>query len=108
MLDDQALIVDVKGKGLVIVCGCAHAGVINTVKQAKMLSGSSNVYAVIGGFHLIKSSARRIKETIRELQREDLSLLIPGHCTGKKAISKFSIVFGEKCKRLRVGDKIVI
>ena len=106
LLDDQALFVKVKGKGLVVVSGCAHAGLINTIKQARRITGSDGLYAVVGGFHLAGASARRIKETIRELQRADVKFLIPCHCTGKEAISKFVTVFEGRCRRLRTGDKI--
>jgi len=106
LLDDQALFVEVEGKGLVVVSGCAHAGLINTIKQAQRVSGSSGAYAVVGGFHMAGASAGKMKETIRELQKAGVKFLMPGHCTGKKTISKFVTVFGERCRRLRVGDKI--
>ena len=106
MPDDQALFVVVKGKGLVVVTGCAHAGLINTIKQAQKVTGSSGVYAVIGGFHLAGASAGRINATIEELQKAGVKVVMPCHCTGKKAITKFSKVFGKNCNQLRTGNVV--
>jgi 7,8-dihydropterin-6-yl-methyl-4-(beta-D-ribofuranosyl)aminobenzene 5'-phosphate synthase len=104
MPDDQALFVKVRSKGLIVITGCAHAGLINTVKQARRMVGPTKVYAVIGGFHLASASAERVKATIEELQKTGLKAIMPCHCTGKKAIAKFYEVFGDRCKRLRTGD----
>jgi len=106
MPDDQALFVKVKGKGLVVVTGCAHAGLINTIKQAQKVTGSSGVYAVVGGFHLAGASAGRISATIEDLQKAGVKVVMPCHCTGKKAITKFSKVFGKKCNQLRTGNVV--
>lgn len=104
MPDDQALFVVVRGKGLVILTGCAHAGLINTIKQAQRVASSSGVHAVVGGFHLAAASAERIKATIEELQKAGVKAIMPCHCTGKRAIAKFIEAFGEKCKQLKTGD----
>jgi 7,8-dihydropterin-6-yl-methyl-4-(beta-D-ribofuranosyl)aminobenzene 5'-phosphate synthase len=106
MPDDQALFVNVGGKGLMVVTGCAHAGLINTVKQARRITRSSEVHAVIGGFHLAGASAERVKATIEELQKTGPKAIMPCHCTGKKAIAKFVETFGERCKQLRTGDVV--
>lgn len=106
MPDDQALFVMVKGKGLVVITGCAHAGLINTIKQVQRMTGSSEVYAVIGGFHLAGASAERINATIDELRKAGVKALMPCHCTGKKAITKFSEAFGNKCRQLTTGDVV--
>lgn len=106
MLDDQALFVVVKRKGLVVVTGCAHAGLINTIKQAQKVTGSSGVYAVVGGFHLAGASGGRINATIEELQKAGVKVVMPCHCTGKRAITKFSKVFGKKCNQLRTGNVV--
>lgn len=107
MPDDQALFVRVKGRGLVVITGCAHAGLINTIKQAQKVTGSSGVYAVVGGFHLAGTSAGRINATIEELQKAGVKVVMPCHCTGKKAITKFSKVFGKKCNQLRTGNVVI-
>lgn len=83
VLDDRAVVFNVKGKGLVVVSGCAHAGIINTVNYAQHISGIGDVYAVLGGFHLAgKENENRIKPTMKELERIHPKLIAPMHCTG--------------------------
>jgi len=106
MLDDQSLVVDVEGKGLVVVAGCAHSGIINTIKYAQKITGNSRVYAVLGGFHLISVDAKRIQFTVDELEKLDPAFVGPCHCTGKKATEKFAGVFGDRCRPLHAGDVI--
>jgi 7,8-dihydropterin-6-yl-methyl-4-(beta-D-ribofuranosyl)aminobenzene 5'-phosphate synthase len=106
MLDDQSLVIDVEGKGLVVVAGCAHAGIINTVKYAQKITGNSSVYAVLGGFHLISADDKRIQATVSALEKLDLKFVGPCHCTGKKAAEKFAEAFGDRCQTLHTGDII--
>jgi 7,8-dihydropterin-6-yl-methyl-4-(beta-D-ribofuranosyl)aminobenzene 5'-phosphate synthase len=106
MLDDQSLVVDVEGKGLVVVSGCAHSGIINTIKYAQKITGNSRVYAVLGGFHLIGADAKRIQSTVDELEKLDPKFVGPCHCTDKKAAEKFAEVFGDRCRPLHAGDII--
>ena len=83
--DDRAVIFSVKGKGLVIISGCAHAGIINTISYAKQVTGITNVHAVIGGFHLAgKENEGRIEQTVKELRQINPKRIIPSHCTGWK------------------------
>lgn len=108
MPDDQALVLNVKKKGLVIVSGCAHAGIVNTIRQAQKITGISRIYAVIGGFHLIGSSKERIALTIKDLAEIDPDYLYPCHCTGSKAIRKIAEKFRERCRTVSTGDIIEI
>lgn len=83
IVDDRAIVCNVKGKGLVILSGCAHAGIINTIRCAQKITGVSDVYAVMGGFHLAgKENADRIEPTVKELQKISPKLVAPMHCTG--------------------------
>ncbi len=83
ILDDRAVVFNVKGKGLVVISGCAHAGIINTVSYAQRTSGIMNTYAVMGGFHLAgKENESRIDQTVKELGRISPKLIVPSHCTG--------------------------
>ena len=85
--DDRAVVFNIKGKGLVIISGCAHAGIINTVKYAKQITGKTDVYAVMGGFHLAgRENEGRIDLTIKELKKINPERIIPSHCTGWKAM----------------------
>ena len=88
--EDQAIVINVKGKGLVILSGCAHAGIINTVNYAREFSGIDRVYAIIGGFHLARSKPDEIQATIDAVQELQPEFLVPSHCTGFEAICAFS------------------
>ena len=83
LLDDRAIVFNVKGKGLVIISGCAHAGIINTIHFAQRITEVTTVYAVVGGFHLAgKENESRIDQTVKELERISPKLIVPSHCTG--------------------------
>jgi len=85
--DDRAIVINVKGKGLVVLSGCAHAGIINTVSYAQQITDVAKIYALIGGFHLAgKEFENQIEPTINELRKISPALIAPSHCTGWKAI----------------------
>lgn len=85
--DDRALVIHVKRKGLIILSGCAHAGIVNTTLYARQLTGVETVHAVLGGFHLAgEVSEPRINQTVHELEKMNPKLLAPSHCTGWRGI----------------------
>jgi 7,8-dihydropterin-6-yl-methyl-4-(beta-D-ribofuranosyl)aminobenzene 5'-phosphate synthase len=87
LMDERALVFNLKGKGLVVVSGCAHAGIINTVHYAQQITGVEKVYAVFGGFHLSgREFEKRIPQTVAELQKIGPDLVVPSHCTGWRAL----------------------
>jgi 7,8-dihydropterin-6-yl-methyl-4-(beta-D-ribofuranosyl)aminobenzene 5'-phosphate synthase len=87
ILDDRAIVIKIKGKGLVIISGCAHAGIINTISYAQHITGVEKVYAAIGGFHLAgKAFEERIAPSIKEIARLNPKLIVPSHCTGWRAM----------------------
>lgn len=88
--DDQSLVANIRNKGLVIISGCAHAGIINTVNYAILLTGVNKVFAIIGGFHLTggKMYEEAIDPTISELKKINPDYLVPCHCTGWKATNR--------------------
>ncbi|MCX8189350.1 MAG: MBL fold metallo-hydrolase [Nitrososphaeria archaeon] len=89
--DDRAVVINVKNKGLVIVSGCAHSGIINTIYYAQQLTGIEEVFAIIGGFHLSgKEYEEMIDHVIPEIRRLKPKLLVPSHCTGWRAALKFA------------------
>ncbi len=104
MTDDQALILNLEGKGLIVVTGCAHAGVVNTVQYAQKIMKTERVYAVLGGFHLVGASKERIKATIEDLKKIGIKFLGPCHCTGKRAMKTLKEAFGDKCCFPKTGD----
>lgn len=81
--DDSSIIANVKGKGLVLLSGCAHAGIINTVLHSKKVSGIDQVMTVMGGFHLTRPEA--IEPTVKALKEIDSTYMVPTHCTGRNA-----------------------
>lgn len=86
VIDDQALVVNVRGRGLVIVTGCGHAGVVNIVRHAMRLTGVSRLAGVVGGFHLAGPAFEPIiPATVAVLRELEPELLVPGHCTGWRA-----------------------
>jgi 7,8-dihydropterin-6-yl-methyl-4-(beta-D-ribofuranosyl)aminobenzene 5'-phosphate synthase len=89
--DDQGVAVKVKHKGLVVIGGCSHAGIINTVKHAQQVTGTDTVHAVLGGFHLTGTIFEPIIEpTIEEMKKIGPDYVVPMHCTGWKAIHQFA------------------
>jgi 7,8-dihydropterin-6-yl-methyl-4-(beta-D-ribofuranosyl)aminobenzene 5'-phosphate synthase len=94
IIDDRAIAINIKGKGLVVLSGCAHAGIINSVSYAQQITGTEKVYAVLGGFHLAgKEFESRIEYTSEALQRINPKLLVPSHCTGWRAMCAIAKTF---------------
>jgi 7,8-dihydropterin-6-yl-methyl-4-(beta-D-ribofuranosyl)aminobenzene 5'-phosphate synthase len=106
--DDQALAVSMPGKGLVVITGCAHAGIINTIRHAQKITGIEELYAVIGGFHLMGADEKRIDATAEALCELDPAIIRPGHCTGQKAVCRLEEMLGGRCRPLAVGDSILL
>lgn len=85
--DDSSLAMRLRGKGLIVLSGCAHAGIINTVRHAMAVTGVGEVHAVMGGFHLSGPAFDPVIEpTVEEMKRIGPDHVIPCHCTGRKAI----------------------
>jgi 7,8-dihydropterin-6-yl-methyl-4-(beta-D-ribofuranosyl)aminobenzene 5'-phosphate synthase len=109
ILDDQGIIMRVKGKGLVVVSGCSHAGIINTVLHARKITGENKIYGVLGGFHLSGPAYEPIVDpTIRELREMNPSVLVPMHCTGWNTINRLFEAFPSSMILNSVGSKITL
>lgn len=84
--DDQAIVVNVKGRGLVVISGCGHAGIVNMTSYARVLTGVDRVFAVMGGFHLGPAAFHdRIDPVINTLIGFEPAVIAPAHCTGYRA-----------------------
>jgi len=81
ILDDQSLVID-HPAGLIVVSGCAHAGLINTLEHARELTGRGNIHAFIGGTHLMTAGEERMTQTIHALKEYNIDRLVVCHCTG--------------------------
>lgn len=102
--DDQAAFILVKGKGLVIISGCAHAGIINTIHHVQTITGTQKVHAVLGGFHLTgKNLEPRIEPTIAEMKLIHPDYVVPMHCTGWNATTRFMNEMPGRCILNTVG-----
>ena len=87
--DDSAIIFNVRDKGLVVVSGCAHSGIVNTVAHARKISGVQKVMAIMGGFHLAGLDEEKVvKPTIDALKAFNPTYIIPTHCTGRMAVQR--------------------
>jgi 7,8-dihydropterin-6-yl-methyl-4-(beta-D-ribofuranosyl)aminobenzene 5'-phosphate synthase len=107
--DDQALVVNVRNKGLVVMTGCGHAGAINSIRYAQKLSGIDKLYALLGGLHLTGGMFEPIiPPTVKELKAIGPQLLMPGHCTGWKATHAFAREFPEAFVQPSIGTRLVL
>jgi 7,8-dihydropterin-6-yl-methyl-4-(beta-D-ribofuranosyl)aminobenzene 5'-phosphate synthase len=102
LVDDQALLIETR-RGWAVITGCGHSGLINTLNYAKELTGSSRIVAVVGGLHLFRASAERIRATIENLRVFGVELIAPCHCTGFEATGALQNQFGNRVVALRAG-----
>ena len=105
--DDLALIIDTE-YGLVVILGCAHHGIINTLKHAQKLTGKELIYAAIGGTHLLNASIERLKKTAAELQEMGVQYLGVSHCTGFEAAAYLAREFGERFFLNNAGTQLAL
>ena len=109
IMDDQCAIANLRGKGLVVVTGCGHSGIINVIRNAQTLTGITTIYAVIGGFHLTGGLFERIiPETIKALQEINPRYIMPGHCTGWSAIHQIARALPEAFIPSSVGTTLIL
>jgi 7,8-dihydropterin-6-yl-methyl-4-(beta-D-ribofuranosyl)aminobenzene 5'-phosphate synthase len=109
IMDDQCAIVNVRDKGLVIVTGCGHAGIVNTIRNAQAITGIDAVYAVIGGFHLTGALFEgRIPATIEALREIGPRYVMPGHCTGWSATHQIARALPDAFIANSVGTTLLL
>ena len=107
ILDDQAIVMRLGGRGLVVLTGCGHAGIVNVVRHAQRLTGETAVAAVIGGFHLSGPMFEPIIEpTVAAFDDLQPELLMPAHCTGWKAVHRLAARFPDAFVQSAVGTTI--
>ena len=109
IMDDQAIVMKLNGKGLVVISGCAHAGIVNTLAFAQKTIGEQSIHAVLGGFHLSGPFFEKIHdETIQGIKKMDPDVIMPMHCTGLKAINRFQKEFPSSFVLNSVGSKMTL
>ena len=107
LADDLALVIDTE-YGLVIILGCAHRGLINTLRQAQKITGKELIYAVIGGTHLFRADEERIERTIVELKDMGIQKLGVSHCTGFAASARLAQEFADSFFLNNAGNRLTL
>jgi len=107
--DDQGVVIHIRDKGLVVITGCGHSGIINTILYAQKITGVEKIYAVIGGFHLNGPYFEAIiPQTVEYMKRFSPKAIVPCHCTGWEAVSEFKRAFPNMAILNSVGTKIIL
>ena len=96
LADERWLAVHVKGKGLVVLSACSHAGIVNVLRHARVCYPDVPLHAVMGGFHLSGANETIIPQTIEAMKEFRLSTIAAGHCTGWRAMAALAAAFGDK------------
>lgn len=100
--DDQALLVE-SSAGLIVLLGCAHAGLIETLDHILAITGGDGIYAVLGGTHLLHTPEKLLNAVLSDLKRFNLKMIAPCHCTGIRATGALHRVFGGRCFEQQAG-----
>lgn len=107
LFDDQALLVD-SPAGVVVILGCAHAGLLNTLRHVNSLIGKRQIYAVLGGTHLLNASGEQLTQIMEVLKGYHLQMVAPCHCTGIRATLEFYRAFGERFTFCQAGSVLAL
>ena len=107
LIDDQAAFIETP-RGIVVVLGCAHAGVINTLQYIEQLTDRQPIHTVMGGMHLLHASPDRLDPTMTALGKMNISRFMPCHCTGMNAIVRLWNEFPSQCHSCLTGTTLVI
>lgn len=105
--DDLAMTIDTE-YGLVVILGCAHHGIVNTLQQAKKVAGKDLIYAAIGGTHLVHASKERLEKTAAALKEMGVQYLGVSHCTGFNASAYLAREFGERFFQNNSGTRLTL
>jgi 7,8-dihydropterin-6-yl-methyl-4-(beta-D-ribofuranosyl)aminobenzene 5'-phosphate synthase len=104
---EQALVVETP-KGLALLVGCSHPGIVKIVEVAEKQRGVASLGLLLGGFHMLNQNAAQISATIARLQELKVERIMPAHCTGDLAIKMFREAFGARAEAAGAGKRIVI
>lgn len=103
--DDMAAVAETP-EGLVVILGCAHSGVVNTLLYVRQLFPEKPVRAVLGGMHLVHAGQERLEKTVTAFQEMGAPALYPCHCTGFRASALLNQIFGDRCAIPSVGYQL--
>jgi 7,8-dihydropterin-6-yl-methyl-4-(beta-D-ribofuranosyl)aminobenzene 5'-phosphate synthase len=105
--DDQALVLNVRNRGLVIISGCSHAGVVNVLLHAQRLTGETRIAGLIGGLHLTGGLFEaRIRPTVEALRAARIGRVLPAHCSGWKAVHAIARAMPDAFVQSAVGTTV--
>lgn len=107
LADDLSLFID-SPKGLIILLGCAHAGVLNIIEHARNITGQNKIHMLIGGTHLKFSSAEQTAATLDRLEELGIDKIGVSHCTGLRQAQQLAARFGDRFFNATVGQQILI
>jgi len=102
--DDQAMFF-ASEQGTVVLSGCAHSGIVNTLRYIRELTDNRPIHAVLGGMHLVGASQERISRTLAEFRELAIDLVAPAHCTGRAATAALLSTMGDRCVACDVGTR---
>ncbi len=106
LLDDQAMFIETP-RGLVVLLGCAHSGLVNTLDYVTRLGGQSRIHAVLGGMHLLTASQNRLEQSIGSLRRLGVEVIGASHCTGYGAVARLWTALPDRCVPCATGSRFV-
>ncbi len=107
LIDDQALFIE-STEGVVVLLGCGHAGLVNTLDYVSELTGGHSIHSVFGGLHLVQASKERITRSLEVLERYDVQRIGPVHCTGLPATAAILAAFPDRFVTLAAGLDVTI
>jgi 7,8-dihydropterin-6-yl-methyl-4-(beta-D-ribofuranosyl)aminobenzene 5'-phosphate synthase len=102
--DDQAIYFETR-EGMVVLLGCGHSGVVNTLRHVRRLTGGRPIHAVIGGTHLLNASGHRMDQTVKALRELKVNIIAPLHCTGARAQARIASEFPDSWVPCHVGSR---
>jgi 7,8-dihydropterin-6-yl-methyl-4-(beta-D-ribofuranosyl)aminobenzene 5'-phosphate synthase len=108
IIDERFIAVRVKDKGLFVLSGCSHAGIVNVLTHAREVFTADGLYGVMGGFHLAGVNEKIIPDTVSDLTRFGLEFMAPGHCTGWRAMTVIAREFGDRLAPSAVGKRYAL
>ena len=105
-LHEHATCYNIKGKGLVVISSCGHAGIVNSVRQAQEVSGVEKVHAIVGGFHLGPAPKDYLTQVVAEIKKLNPDVLIPMHCSGLNFVQEARAQMPENVLVTTTGSQI--
>jgi 7,8-dihydropterin-6-yl-methyl-4-(beta-D-ribofuranosyl)aminobenzene 5'-phosphate synthase len=102
---EHATCFNLRGRGLVVISSCGHAGIINTLRRAQEVSGVEKIYALVGGFHLAPAPDDYLRQVMAELKKFDLQHVLPMHCSGQNFVDLAKKEMPEKLVLCTTGSR---